>query len=379
MGSVVLAGATSGSTTLTPTDAVTATITLPSATATLATLGANTFTGNQSITGAVTTTTVAANTATFASVGAAATQTKHFEGTGSTTAAAYGAISNTTGGIVWGVESSAGGQLITGSAAYAGALRAANGLSFSGDGGITLHANINSTGQTLVGASVYYNGAQRFQVAGTAGGGTGDYLVVFANTEPTNPYGAYIKYANASPNDASKYFIDARDSTTARFQVYSNGGIANYSANNVNLSDVREKPVFEDYTEQMLDDLQAKFVKLRRGRFILEGQTHSDWNYGKTAQSVAEHIPELSGIWNPTKRVDVQVEELVDGPFLDASGVPVKVRSFQTKTIEVATPEEEQRLCEYSHDITQIGEALLVRALKRIEDLEARVAALEAK
>ena len=37
MGTVVLAGATSGSTTLTPTDAVTATITLPSATGTLAT------------------------------------------------------------------------------------------------------------------------------------------------------------------------------------------------------------------------------------------------------------------------------------------------------------------------------------------------------
>jgi chaperonin GroEL (HSP60 family) len=54
MGTLVLNGATSGSTTLSPVDAVTATITLPSATATLATLGANTFTGNQSITGTVT-------------------------------------------------------------------------------------------------------------------------------------------------------------------------------------------------------------------------------------------------------------------------------------------------------------------------------------
>jgi hypothetical protein len=51
MGTVVLAGATSGSTTLTPVDAVTATITLPSATCTLAALGANTFTGLQTITG----------------------------------------------------------------------------------------------------------------------------------------------------------------------------------------------------------------------------------------------------------------------------------------------------------------------------------------
>ena len=41
MGTVVLAGATSGSTTLTPVDAVTATITLPSATCTLAGVGVN--------------------------------------------------------------------------------------------------------------------------------------------------------------------------------------------------------------------------------------------------------------------------------------------------------------------------------------------------
>ena len=48
MGTLVLNGATTGSTTLTPTDNVTATITLPSATtATLAILGANTFTGVQ--------------------------------------------------------------------------------------------------------------------------------------------------------------------------------------------------------------------------------------------------------------------------------------------------------------------------------------------
>ena len=41
MGTVVLAGATSGSTTLTPTDAVTTVITLPSATCTLAGVGVN--------------------------------------------------------------------------------------------------------------------------------------------------------------------------------------------------------------------------------------------------------------------------------------------------------------------------------------------------
>ena len=54
MGTVVLNGAGSGSTTLTPVDAVTAVITLPSATSTLATLGANAFVGNQTISGTLT-------------------------------------------------------------------------------------------------------------------------------------------------------------------------------------------------------------------------------------------------------------------------------------------------------------------------------------
>ena len=66
MGTLVLAGATSGSTTLTPVDAVTTVLTLPSSTATLATLGANTFAGNQSITGTLGVTGAATfNTGTF--------------------------------------------------------------------------------------------------------------------------------------------------------------------------------------------------------------------------------------------------------------------------------------------------------------------------
>jgi hypothetical protein len=344
--------------------------------------------GNVTLTGAAVNGTVGATTpatGAFTTITATGTITsslsggavgfQHVPSTGTNSASFL--AGNTGGNLYIGIDDSSGSTYGT-AGNYGTVIYRPASTQFALSRGATVDMSFSTTGQMLVGSSIYYNGGQRFQVAGTTGGGSGDYISVFANTESTNPYGIYIKYSNASPNDSSKYFIDARDSTTARFQLYSNGGIANYSANNVNLSDIREKPVFEDYTEQMLDDLQAKFVKLRRGRFILEGQTHSDWNYGKTAQSVAEHIPELSGIWNPTKRVDVQVEELVDGPFLDASGVPVKVRSFQTKTIEVATPEEEQRLCEYNHDIKEIGEALLVRALKKIEELESRIAKLEA-
>jgi hypothetical protein len=360
MGSVVLAGATSGSTTLTPTDAVTATITLPSATATLATLGANTFTGNQSITGAVTTTTVAANTATFASVGAAATQTKHFEGTGSTTAAAYGAISNTTGSIIWGVESSAGGQLITGSAAYAGALRAANGLSFSGNGGITLHANVGTGGNTSITSS------------------TGSIPTLkLTNTTAGTPLGMQM-FWTLDPNGADAQIYDTSFNSNRRIAFDSNGGIRNYSANNVNLSDIRTKDVFEDYTPEILDELEAKFMAIRRGRFKYNDQTHNDWNYGKSAQSVAEHLPELSGTWSTTRNVPVEVEKFRDGSVLDALGKPVPERYTEVEYVEEEIPESERLLCEYAHDIKEIGEALLARALKKIAELETRIAKFEA-
>jgi len=72
MGTLVLAGATSGSATLTPVDAVTAVITLPSATATLATLGANTFVGNQAITGTLSATGAISTTTSIKAGGAEA-------------------------------------------------------------------------------------------------------------------------------------------------------------------------------------------------------------------------------------------------------------------------------------------------------------------
>lgn len=107
-----------------------------------------------SLTGTLTNTQTAANTASFASVAGAATQTKHFEGTGSTTAAGYGAITNTTGSILWGVESSAGTALITGAAAYRGVLRGGSGLTFSGDGGTTAHIDLASGGSVGIGNTV---------------------------------------------------------------------------------------------------------------------------------------------------------------------------------------------------------------------------------
>lgn len=170
----------------------------------------------------------------------------------------------------------------------------------------------------------------------------GAFSSLHFHTHASNPAGVYVFYPNVTPNDTAHEFLYCQDSTGLKASLRSNGGLANVQANNANLSDIRVKPVFEDYNDEMLDDLEGRFMSLRRGRFKYADQTHDDWNYGKSAQSVLENIPELADVWNPE------------------------------------APKEEQLLCEYSHDITQIGEALLVRALKRIKDLEYKMSLLKA-
>jgi hypothetical protein len=58
------------------------------------------------------------------------------------------------------------------------------------------------------------------------------------------PYGQNIYFSGAAPNNSSQYFLYCQDTGAQRFTARSNGGLANYSGNNVNLSDRREKTNF---------------------------------------------------------------------------------------------------------------------------------------
>ena len=72
-----------------------------------------------------------------------------------------------------------------------------------------------------------------------------NYVVDVKNTSASNPYGIYVNYSAATPNNALSMFLNGVDSTATRFELRSNGGLANYSANNTNLSDQREKTNIE--------------------------------------------------------------------------------------------------------------------------------------
>ena len=150
---------------------------------------------------------------------------------------------------------------------------------------MTERMRIENTGNVLVGATSQFSGfvanAKLYTESSTS-----DYAVSFRSTA-TTAYGLAISYSTA-PNAASQNFIDARDSSAQRFAVMSNGGIRNFSANNVNLSDGREKKDIQ-LAGSYLDKICAIPVKT----FLFNDQTDTDLNLGVIAQDVQAVAPEL--------------------------------------------------------------------------------------
>jgi len=146
-------------------------------------------------------------------------------------------------------------------------------------------ARIDSSGNLLVGATSTISSA-KFYVDGTVGA----YLSRLYNSN-ASPLGQFIYYSGATPNGTGNEFIRCDDSTATRMTVRSNGGIANYSANNVNLSDRREKTNFAP-----AGDYLAKICAIPVQTFNYIDQNMEDdpgLTLGVVAQDVEAVAPEL--------------------------------------------------------------------------------------
>jgi hypothetical protein len=94
-------------------------------------------------------------------------------------------------------------------------------------------ANVNGTFHDA--AAAYHEFNQPFN---------GVNSVIFRTTG-SSPYGPWVSFSGAAPNNATNYFLAGSDQSVLRFAFFSNGGLHNYQANNSNLSDRREKTNFE--------------------------------------------------------------------------------------------------------------------------------------
>jgi hypothetical protein len=118
-----------------------------------------------------------------------------------------------------------------------------------------------------------------------------DYAVDIRNMTAGNPYGLRIFYPNRSVSTVNELYLACQDSSATRMQVRSNGGIANFSGNNVNLSDRREKTNFAPAGEYL-----SKICAIPVQTFNYTDQNLEEdpgLTLGVVAQDVQEVAPEL--------------------------------------------------------------------------------------
>jgi hypothetical protein len=167
-------------------------------------------------------------------------------------------------------------------------------------------ARIDSSGNFGVGATSL---AYRFQVQANVS----TYSSYLAN-ENASPYGLYIQHNGASPNSAGNEFLTCWDTTANRFRINSNGGIANFQANDVNLSDRREKTNFAP-AKSYLDTICA--IPVQTFNYIDQNmEDDPSLTLGVIAQDVQAVAPELvmESNWgteeNPKQRLSIYQTDL---------------------------------------------------------------------
>jgi hypothetical protein len=191
----------------------------------------------------------------------------------------------------------------------------------------------------------------------------GAITVTVMNTSASTPNGMFIYFSGATPNNTSQYFLYCQDSTTLRAEIRSNGGLANYSANNVNLSDERVKKDVENLGSQWNCIKEWNLVEFRYN----EQADDAPKNCGVIAQQIQEHCPEVVQVFQEAKDA-VEAKEAM----LDEEGNIVE------PAVE-AQPAQEERIGVREQQMLWMAVKALQEAMERIETLEAKVAALEAK
>jgi hypothetical protein len=225
----------------------------------------------------------------------------------------------------------------------------------SGDlpGRLTFSTTADGASSPTERAKIDNKGFFKATSTGSYYGSTSTYHEIRSNsTEPAllisnhaasgNQFGLYIALAN-DQNNTSQYFLTCVGGGTERATVRSNGGLANYSANNVNLSDVNVKKDIALAADTWDCLKEWEIVNFR----YKDQPDNADLNMGVIAQQVAESCPEVITVFQEAKEA--------------------------TET----EPAQEERLGVKEQQMMWMAIKALQEAQLRIETLEAEVAALK--
>jgi hypothetical protein len=148
----------------------------------------------------------------------------------------------------------------------------------------TASMTLDASGNLLVGTTTQLTGVSGSK--GTFKSTASDWTSVIWNSNAA-PFGLRIQH-DTDVNGSSSQFLLCYGASTTRAEIRSNGGLANYQAFNVNLSDARAKTDIKP-----LASYWNKIKALELVTFKYKDQTNSDDNIGLIAQQVESVAPEL--------------------------------------------------------------------------------------
>jgi hypothetical protein len=164
------------------------------------------------------------------------------------------------------------------------------------DGDANVRGVFDSSGNFLVGTTSQIGTSKVSFLQSSSG-----QVSTLRNSNAT-PYGIVCNYSGAAPNNTGSQFIYLDDTGGLRMEVRSNGGIANYSGNNSNLSDRREKTNFAPATSY-LEKICA--IPVQTFNYIDQNmEEDGGLTLGVVAQDVQAVAPELVKESNWAKQGD---------------------------------------------------------------------------
>ena len=205
---------------------------------------------------------------------------------------------------------------------------------------------------------LYHNGTKRFETTSTGFGGLGmlnagptsnngytyhdirnstddQWLAALRHTTGTSPYGIWIGYTDASPDQNGNEFCRFDDSTAQRFRVNSDGDIYTHDSGNINSDQTMKENIVD--ASPKLDDL----MKLKVRNFTWKKEFHpakeGQKKIGFIAQEVEEVFPKLVTENNiaPLGKPDVIKKEIKQ------AWAPILVKALQEAVTKIETLETE--------------------------------------
>jgi hypothetical protein len=229
----------------------------------------------------------------------------------------------------------------------------------------TERARITSGGYFKASNSgTYYGATSSYHELRQSAAGEG--IVVLSHSASSNPYGQYIEFSGADPNNATNYVLGAWAGTAAvwMYRIFSNGTVAARS-------DVKWKKNIETARDGYAEDL----AKLRVVKY--NWYNHEDGatkELGLIAQEVEQVFPGLV-ITDEQTRDEVKTREVP--AVLDEEGNEVEPARTEEYTEKVGTGE-------YSKSIKfSVLPIMLLKAIQEqqamIDEMKAEIAALKAQ